>query len=177
MADASRFPEGVVVNGSLAVARPVNTIVENGGALFISTNAAVATYTALTGSTAAAPAFGAWTALVLINSWIDDGTGFGFYSPQFRTDGEVVQLRGFIRAPASLAGANARAFQLPVAARPAEFVNFIIGVTTNPASTQTFSNIQVSAVDDANPGFFETLDTTLTTDWFLLDGLSFSLLA
>jgi len=46
-ADATRLPEGVVLNGSLAIARPINTVIENAGVLYISTNAGVATYTAL----------------------------------------------------------------------------------------------------------------------------------
>lgn len=46
-ADTSRFPEGILINHSLAVASPVGTIIENGGSLFISTNASVATYAPL----------------------------------------------------------------------------------------------------------------------------------
>ena len=50
-ADASRFPEGIVINGVITTARPVGTIVRDTvtGVLNISTSAAVATYTALTG--------------------------------------------------------------------------------------------------------------------------------
>lgn len=46
-ADTSRFPQGILINHSLAIASPVNTIIENGGSLFISTNATVATYAPL----------------------------------------------------------------------------------------------------------------------------------
>ena len=54
MADASRFPQGIVINGVITTARPVGTIVRDtaSGQLFISTNATVATYTLLAGGTA-----------------------------------------------------------------------------------------------------------------------------
>jgi len=53
MSDASRFPQGIVINGVLTTARPVGTIVRDTvtGGLFVSTNAAVATYAALGGTT------------------------------------------------------------------------------------------------------------------------------
>jgi hypothetical protein len=49
MADASRFPQGVVIEGSLAIARPAGTIIRStgDGQLYASTNAVVPTYTAL----------------------------------------------------------------------------------------------------------------------------------
>lgn len=49
MPDASRFPAGLVIEGDLAVARPLNTIVRStsDGLLYVSTNATVATYSAL----------------------------------------------------------------------------------------------------------------------------------
>jgi hypothetical protein len=52
MADASRFPQGIVIQGSLAVARPVGTIVRStgDGQLYVSTNALVPVYSPLTGA-------------------------------------------------------------------------------------------------------------------------------
>jgi len=49
MADASRLPEGILIEGSLLTARPVDTLVRNtaDGLIYASTNAAVPTYTAL----------------------------------------------------------------------------------------------------------------------------------
>ena len=49
--DVSRFPEGVWIEGSLLIARPVDAIIRDtlGGELWVSTDAVVATYTQLTG--------------------------------------------------------------------------------------------------------------------------------
>jgi hypothetical protein len=47
--DASRFPEGIVISGSLAIPRPVGTIVYDGGGLWISTNDAVPAYNLIGG--------------------------------------------------------------------------------------------------------------------------------
>lgn len=54
MADASRLPEGIVIEGSLLIARPIGTIVrdEITGGLYASTNATVATYVQLAASPA-----------------------------------------------------------------------------------------------------------------------------
>lgn len=47
-ADATRLPQGIIINHSLTLASPVGTVIENLGALFISTNASVATYVPVT---------------------------------------------------------------------------------------------------------------------------------
>jgi len=49
MADATRLPQGIVIQGSLLIARPIGTIVRNtaDGALYASTNAVVPTYIAV----------------------------------------------------------------------------------------------------------------------------------
>ncbi len=54
MADATRLPQGIIVEGSLLVVRPVDTIIRDSvtGDLFASTDSAVATYIPLTGATA-----------------------------------------------------------------------------------------------------------------------------
>ena len=54
MPDASRFPQGIIIEGSLAIARPVGTIVRStgDGQLYASTDAVIPTYTALTGNDA-----------------------------------------------------------------------------------------------------------------------------
>lgn len=56
MSDTTRLPQGIVINGSLLVARPVNTIVESGNTLYRSIDAATPAYVALTG-----PPSGPWT--------------------------------------------------------------------------------------------------------------------
>ena len=48
-ADATRLPEGAILNGSLAIARPVNTVIENAGTFYVSMNASVATYASVGG--------------------------------------------------------------------------------------------------------------------------------
>lgn len=69
--DASRFPQGIVIEGSLLTARPVGTIVRDSvtGGLFASTNAAVATYAAIyPGGRGAATPITAATVLTLADS-------------------------------------------------------------------------------------------------------------
>ena len=58
MNDTTRLPQGIEINASLAVARPVNTLVENGGQIYRSTNAAVATYVQVTNAGGAGSAAG-----------------------------------------------------------------------------------------------------------------------
>ena len=52
--DATRLPQGIIINSALTTARPVGTIVRDTvtGGLFISTNAAVATYSPVNGNVA-----------------------------------------------------------------------------------------------------------------------------
>ena len=49
MADVSRFPQGILIDGSLTVARPVGSLVTSGGILYTSTSATVATYVVFSG--------------------------------------------------------------------------------------------------------------------------------
>lgn len=53
MADASRFPEGLIIEGSLLVARPISTLVRDStnGQLYASTNAAAPAYVLIGGGT------------------------------------------------------------------------------------------------------------------------------
>ena len=55
-ADRTRLPQGIDIGGSLLVARPVDTIVEDSGSLYISTDAVNAAYTPV-GASGGAPVF------------------------------------------------------------------------------------------------------------------------
>lgn len=121
MADTSRFPSGVLITQALTTARPVGTIVLNpaDNNLYRSTNATVATYTAISG------AVGSLSGTVLDGTAITWGTGLDVVASADGTN--LVWEQG---AGAGLSLWEAGVFRLADTTDNTKRVSFVVSTVT-----------------------------------------------